>query len=131
MSRILLQSKTDLKMSNSKPRVIKDFNKLEIEIQEQIKLAYPDGFSQNLITFVNKDGINVSALPFETDEKYYLLRMTKAEAREIIEDDDDYDDDGSLKDEIKDDYEEKHGDIDYMADYLADEEGVDDDDDLD
>ena len=118
-------------MSNSKPRVIKDFNKLEIEIQEQIKLAYPDGFSQNLITFVNKDGINVSALPFETDEKYYLLRMTKAEAREIIEDDDDYDDDGSLKDEIKDDYEEKHGDIDYMADYLADEEGVDDDDDLD
>jgi len=131
MSRILLQSKTDLKMSNSKPRVIKDFNKLEIEIQEQIKLAYPDGFSQNLITFVNKDGINVSALPFETDEKYYLLRMTKAEAREIIEDDDDYDDDGLLKDEIKDDYEEKHGDIDYMSDYLSDEEGADEDDDLD
>jgi len=80
---------------------------------------------------VNKDGINVSALPFETDEKYYLLRMTKAEAREIIEDDDDYDDDGLLKDEIKDDYEEKHGDIDYMSDYLSDEEGADEDDDLD
>lgn len=114
-------------MSNSKPRVIKDFTKLELEIQEQIKLAYPEGFSQNLISFVNKDGINVSALPFETDEKYYLLRMTKSEAREIIEEDDDYDSEGSLKDDIKDDYEEKHGDIDYMSDYIGEETDDDDD----
>jgi hypothetical protein len=34
---------------NTKPRVIKDFEKLETELQEQIKLAYPDGFYENLI----------------------------------------------------------------------------------
>ena len=39
-------------MNTSKPRVIKDFDKLEPVIQEQIKLAYPEGFEQNLIHFL-------------------------------------------------------------------------------
>ena len=74
--------------NSSKPRVIKDFDKLENHIQEQIKLSYPYGFSDHLIRFTNKDGLYVSALPFETDEKYYLVRMTVERAEEIIEDDD-------------------------------------------
>lgn len=121
-------------MSTTKPRVIKDYDKLEDHIQEQIKLAYPEGFSDYLITFVNKEGKNVSALPFETDEKYYLVRMTRAEAQELVRDDDDYDSDGYLKDDIKDEYEEKHGDVDYMADYLSDDDEGDEgdeDEDLD
>ncbi|HEY9117495.1 MAG TPA: hypothetical protein VIN11_06695, partial [Roseivirga sp.] len=98
--------------SPSKPRVIKDFEKLDQDIQEQIKLEYPEGFEDNLIYFTNKEGKRVSALPFETDEKYYLVRMTIEEAQQIIEDDDDYDDDGNLKDEIKEEYAEKHGEED-------------------
>ena len=35
----------------NKPRVIKDFEKLDIEIQEQIKLNYPYGFERHLIIF--------------------------------------------------------------------------------
>ena len=100
--------------SPSKPRVIKDFEKLEKDIQEQIKLEYPEGFEDNLIYFTNKDGKRVSALPFETDEKYYLVRMTIEEAQQIIEDDDDYDEDGNLKDDIKLEYEEKHGEEDDL-----------------
>ena len=42
-------------MSNQKPRVIKDFEKLDEGIQEQIKLENPDGFSTNLI-FFHKQG---------------------------------------------------------------------------
>ena len=76
-------------MQSSKPRVIKDFEKLDPEIQEQIKLAYPYGFYDSLIHFYNKEGNKVSALPFETDEKYYMVRMTIAEAKAIIADDDD------------------------------------------
>ncbi len=95
--------------SPSKPRVIKDFEKLELNIQEQIKLEYPEGFEDNLIYFTNKEGKRVSALPFETEEKYYLVRMTIEEAQQIIEDDEDYDDDGNLKDDIKEEYAEKHG----------------------
>lgn len=119
--------------SSPKPRVIKDFDKLDLSIQEQIKLEYPEGFEDNLIYFSNKDGKRVSALPFETDEKYYLVRMTVEEAQQLIEDDDDYDDDGNLKDEIKEEYEEKHAeevDEEETSDFdIADDSDEDEDED--
>lgn len=91
-----------------KPRVIKDFEALDVATQERIKLFYPEGFEDSLIRFANKEGKNVSALPFETEDKYYLVRMTVSEAQELIEEDDDYDEDGNLKDDIRDDYEDKY-----------------------
>jgi len=99
-----------------KKRVIKDYEKLSEDIREQIKLTYPFGYSQNLIRFTNKDGKRVSALPFETDEIYYLVRMTMYEAQTIIEEDDDYDDEGILRDEPKEEFEEKHANIDDIED---------------
>jgi hypothetical protein len=107
----------------AKPRVIKDFEKLDESIQEQIKLEYPYGFHKNLITFNNATGQKVSALPFETEEKYYLVRMSIAEARQIIEEDDDYDEEGLLKESIKEAYTEKHDDDDEDDDDLMGEEG--------
>lgn len=104
----------------NKPRVIKDFEKLDQEMQERIKLTYPYGFDRHLITFKNIEGKFVSALPFETDDKYYLVRMTKAEAREIIEQDDDYDSDGILRGDVKEEYEDKYEDID-LADDISDD----------
>jgi hypothetical protein len=93
-----------------KPRVIRDFEKLPLEIQEMIKLTYPYGFKNHLIGFFNKEGKHVSALPFETDEKYYLVRMTPVEAKALVAGDDDYDDDGVLKGSVLEDYQEKYGD---------------------
>ena len=118
-------------MSTNKPRVIKDYEKLDIAIQEQIKLAYADGFSEYLISYNNKDGVKVSALPFETDDTYYMIRMSKSQALSLISDDDDYDDDGNLKEEIKDEYEDKYSDIDYMSEYIGESEGDDDQEDDD
>jgi len=136
-------------MNSIKPRVIKDYDKLPLEIQEQIKLEYPFGFSDNLIRFTNKDGLIVSALPFETEDKYYMVRMTVGEAIKIVEDDDDFDDDGILKEGIKEEYANKYGeelegmevseeedsgydddfdDDDYDDDADADEDGADGDD---
>jgi len=106
-------------MSQNKPRVIKDYDKLDPAIQEQIKLVYPTGFSDHLLYYFDKDGKNVSALPFETEDKYYLIRMTLSEAERIIEDDDDYDDDGFLKDHVREEYEDKYADMEYPS---ADEE---------
>ena len=115
----------------TKPRVIKNYEKLDDGILEQIKLAYPEGFAGNLIRFTDVNGSLTSALPFETDEKYYLIRMTKAEAREIIEDDDDYDDDGNLLDDVREEYEDKYDDEDdediEAADIDPDELADDDD----
>ncbi len=123
-------------MNISKPRVIKDYEKLDPEIQEKIKLEYPSGYSENLIYFNNKDGKRVSALPFETEGKYYLVRMTVYEAEKIIEDDDDYDSTGSLKDSAKEEYESKYSDDEFLsteteAEEVADVADDDDDDDFD
>lgn len=90
----------------SKPRLVKDYDKVDDSVIQQIKLKYPEGFEQHLVKFQNKEGKTVSALPFETDAIYYLIRMTVSEAQEIIEDDDDYDDDGFLRDDVREAYEE-------------------------
>lgn len=108
-------------MTQGKPRVIKDYDKLDAGILEQIKLIYPYGFMDNLITFTNKDGKLVSALPFETDEKYYMIRMTAEEAEIIIDQDDDYDDDGVLKSEIKEVYEDKYAEIEEVEETIGDD----------
>lgn len=109
-------------MGNDKLRVIKDYEKLDLEIQEQIKLVYPNGFSQFLISFTNREGKLVSALPFETDDKYYLVRMTLKEAKQIIDEDEDYDSEGNLKDETREEYEDKYSDLDYIADNIGDDD---------
>ncbi len=94
--------------SKDKPKVITAFEKLSNEIQEQIKLENPEGFSDNLIKFTNRDGELISALRFETEEKIYLVKMSKIVAQQIIEEDDDYDEDGILTDDAREEYEEKY-----------------------
>jgi len=89
----------------SKPRIAKDYDKLSEELVNQIKLEYPFGFEDNLISYKDAKGNKVSALPFESEEVYYLIRMTRTEAQQIIEDDEDYDDDGNLREGFADDIE--------------------------
>jgi len=91
----------------NKPRIVKDYDKLSEEVLAQIKLEYPFGFDRKLITFKNKEGKLVSALPFETADYYYLIRMTRDEAQQIMEEDDDYDDDGNLLEEAKERLEDE------------------------
>ncbi|TFH24192.1 MAG: hypothetical protein E4H10_10965 [Bacteroidia bacterium] len=110
-------------MKANKLRVIQDFEKVSTEIQEQIKLVYPEGFSQHLVTFTNKNNEIVYALPFETDEKIYMIRMSFKKAVQLIKDDTDYDDDGILKDDIREKYEDEHSDVEY----LSENENYDDD----
>lgn len=115
-------------MSRGKPNVIKDFEKLDPQIQEQIKLSYPQGFSQHLVTFTNMDGKVVSALPFETEDRNYLVRMTINQAVEIVESDNDYDEDGVLKGKVKEEYSDKYPETEQLVDQdLIDEDMVADD----
>ena len=104
----------------NKPRVVKDYDKVDDSVLEQIKLKYPYGFEKALISFKNQKGEFVSALPFETDDRYYLIRMTRKEAQQIIADDDDYGDDGILKDDVREEYEDKYDD-DTDLDQIPDE----------
>ena len=102
--------------SPSKPRVIKDFDRLDEAIQERIKLEYPRGFHRHLIKFRIPDGREVSALPFETDDRYYMVRMSISEARQIVAEDDDYDEDGILKEDVQSEYEERYEDMEESVD---------------
>ena len=97
-----------------KKRIVKDYDNLPEEIIERVKTEYPYGYEENLLTFVNREGKKVSALPFDTEDIYYLIRMTVLEARQIIEDDDDYDDDGTLRSDFTtdDDYSDEDDDLD-------------------
>ena len=96
--------------ATNKKRIVKDYDALPEEILNQVKLNYPYGFADNLLKYTNKDGKYVSVLPFETDEIYYLIRMTLGQAEQIIEDDDDYDDDGNLREEFTDENDQDDDD---------------------
>lgn len=113
-----------------KKRIVKDYDALPEEIITRIKAEYPYGFEDNLVTFTNKAGNKVSALPFDTEEVYYLIRMTIREARQIIEDDEDYDDEGNLRDDFSTDEYEGDDDADDIKSSVPYEEEDDDDDDF-
>lgn len=118
----------------AKPRIIKDYEKLTEEVIEQIKLVYPMGFTKHLVTFTNKDGEIRKGLPFETEDYYYLIRMSEARADAIIEDDDDYDMDGNLKESIKAKYEDKYENEDFLNELNSNDDndlGIDEDEDED
>ena len=58
-----------------KKRVIKDYRNLPEEIRDALKAKYPQGYVHHIITFFNQDKQLVSALPYETDEISYLIKM--------------------------------------------------------
>jgi hypothetical protein len=58
-----------------KKRVIKDFRNLPEEIRDAIREKYPSGFVNHLITFTDKDKHIISALPYETEEISYMIKM--------------------------------------------------------
>ena len=76
----------------AKKRIVKDYDQIPDEVKMLLKHKYPEGYSENLIKFTNASGKNVSALPFETDEIYYLIRMTVEEAIQIVEEGEEFDD---------------------------------------
>ncbi len=111
----------------SKPKIVKDFDKLSKELQAQIKAEYPNGFSHKLIAYTTPKGEKVMALPFDSEEFSYLVRVTVLDTRNIVREDDDLDDDVKP---IRDDLDLEGLDIDG----LKEEEDVsvaDDDDEED
>ena len=55
----------------NKKRVVKDYENLSPELLSLMHAAYPNGFDGAMISFFDRDGKRVSAIPFETDEIYY------------------------------------------------------------
>ncbi len=86
----------------TKKRVIKDYDVLPEDIIRLVKLRYPTGYAAFLVQYTDKEGKKVSALPFEAEDAYYLIRMTVQEAKRLVKEDDDYDDEGVLREDFAD-----------------------------
>jgi len=93
----------------SKPKVIKDFLKLDEDLQEQILEQYPNGYEESLILFTDRDGKYAQALPYETEDKYYLLRMPPLKAKKNV-----LDADGPASDDEEEDTPSGYTDLDTM-----------------
>ena len=118
--------------TNNKTRLVKDYDKLSLDIQNQIKNAYPQGFADHLITYIDAKGKVVSALPYEIGDYYYLVRMTLEEAYDIVENDKDYDVEGVLREdfpigEFEGEEEEDTEDLNDIPDDVPDEDDSEDD----
>lgn len=90
-----------------KRNLVTSFNNLPVELQEAVKAYYPMGFSEAMMRIDKPNGDFFYAVPFETDEVAYLVKIdVKIDDRAIDDDDKDYfDDDDEIKgaDEIQDD----------------------------
>lgn len=113
----------------AKKRVVKDYDALTEDIIRLVKLKYPSGYAESLVTYTDKEGKKVSALPFESDDAYYLIRMTILEAKRLVKEDEDYDDEGHLRAEIADVEVGDEFDGEGEDDADDDAEGISDEDD--
>lgn len=72
----------------TKKRVIRDFDKLDIDFQKQILSRYPYGLSQESMSYLNINGKSVATISYETDDTYYLLRLPSSKPLIRIKKDD-------------------------------------------
>lgn len=66
----------------AKKRIIKSYEQLSEELVEKLKEKYPDGYEDRTITFTNPRGEIEVAIPFETDDIYYLIKLPRVNPAE-------------------------------------------------
>lgn len=111
----------------AKKRVVKDYQALPEETIRLIREKYPTGYADHLVTYSDKDGKKVSALPFETEDSYYLIRMSIQEAKRLVKEEEDFDDELPIKEdiaevEVDDEFDGAGEDDDELADGSSDED---------
>ena len=86
---------------NAKKRLVVSFKNMTPELQEEVKAAYPLGYSDYMIRIEKPNGEFFFAVPFETEEISYLVKIDDMSGEE--EDKDYYDDDLKGADELAND----------------------------
>ena len=94
---------------NAKKRLVVSFNNLPAELQEALKAAHPAGFADVMMRIPKPNGEFFFAVPFETEEISYLVKID-VKIDELTDEEDDkeyYDDEIKGADQIQDDEEEE------------------------
>ena len=83
---------------NNKKRLVVSFNNLPLELQEEVKQFYPAGYFDAMIRIDKPNGDFFYAVPFETEEISYLVKID-VKIDEVGDDgvDDDFFGDDDLK----------------------------------
>lgn len=112
-----------------KPRIIKDYEKLDKDMKKKVNEAYPNGFTENLINYTDpKTGLERFALPFETEDRYYMIRVDEFIESQIDSPSSSDEDDDIIPDEIPMDVLKKSNeDIPLEGEDEEDEEDEEDD----
>ena len=90
---------------SAKKRLVTSFNNLASELQEAVKAAYPLGYTDFMMRIDKPNGDFFFAVPFETEEISYLVKIdVKIDDMSGEEEDKDYyDDDLKGADELAND----------------------------
>ena len=90
---------------SAKKRLVTSFNNLAPELQEAVKAAYPLGYTDYMMRIDKPNGDFFFAVPFETEEISYLVKIdVKIDDMSHEEEDKDYyDDDLKGADELTND----------------------------
>lgn len=115
-------------MGKIKPRIIKNFEKLDDDFRELIMQAYPNGYANEICMYDIGGGRFMSALPFETEDFSYLIKFPVKEDVDLDDDmpnegDDEMNIEGLETDDEDDDDEEIEESMDNIEDLeVADED---------
>ncbi|WOK09321.1 hypothetical protein [Imperialibacter roseus] len=77
-----------------KKRVIKSYEKLDQAMKDLLLEAYPSGFTGNVIRLTNAQNETYFAVPLETEEANYLIKVPLESMKSKATPADDDDDDG-------------------------------------
>ena len=104
---------------SAKKRLVVSLKNMTPELQEEVKAAYPLGFSDYMIRIEKPNGEFFFAVPFETEEISYLVKIDVKI------------DDMSGEEEDKDYYDDDLKGADELANDDSDDEPADDNSDFD
>ena len=97
---------------SAKKRLVASFNNLPLELQEAVKAAYPTGFADFMMRIPKPNGEFFFAVPFETEEISYLVKIDVKIDDASNDDKDYYDDDLKGVDELANDDSEEDEPVD-------------------
>ncbi len=86
-----------------KKRVIVDYKNITSDLLQRFTDAFPHGYDdEDIIRFTNAKGESVRAVPMETDDTKYLVKVSVELDRRVEAFLDDDDNDDSSSDDLKD-----------------------------
>lgn len=88
------------KQNTAKKHIVTSFHNLTPEMQEAVKEKYPLGFTDAMIRVDKPNGDFFYAVPYDTDEVAYMIKID-VKIDDSAQDDDYYDDDLKGADELQ------------------------------